>query len=205
MRNRVFVSLLGIAILALTLGCLLGIIDILSEDVAAGPVAVSPSTQLPTTGLVPTATQGPEQTTKPQETKTPDSTPQKTEPPEADSTPPDSEVSDIGDTISSDISPEGGLPPHIPIFEVTGAANTSLLRTTATSNYDGKVWQPEDNAKHYVYKGETLELPVEVPSQQTIDDIEVVPLIEFPAGTVPVPTSLYPSFVSSKTSLIYFP
>ncbi|MFC1957196.1 transglutaminase domain-containing protein [Chloroflexota bacterium] len=107
--------------------------------------------------------------------------------------------------ISSDLSLKVDQPPHIPVFEVTGAATTSLLKSETYSSYDGEAWQREDNAQHYRYEGETLLPAVTSYSQKTEDGIIVTSLFALPTGTVPLPTSLYPVRITADVPLLYFP
>ncbi|MBN1188627.1 MAG: transglutaminase domain-containing protein [Dehalococcoidales bacterium] len=110
-----------------------------------------------------------------------------------------------GQQISPCISPEGGLAPSIPLFQLEGVDGTSLLRSVVTSCYDGNVWYPASDAQHYEYKGEEITSLVNLYAGQTVNEINVTSLEEFPASGTVLPTGLYPVSVSSSMPLTYFP
>lgn len=96
-----------------------------------------------------------------------------------------------------------GMQPDVPVFTVQGAANTSLLRSTALTVYDGNNWQIEDDAEYQEYNGEELIIPVEGFSSISRDTIIIRPIIEFTPGFIP--TSLYTTRISLNSPLHYYP
>ncbi len=110
-----------------------------------------------------------------------------------------------GVNLSQLISPQGREMTRIPLFNVSGAANTSLLRSTATSTYDGTNWKLDESTSPSAYKGEPLLPPGKITGRQLIDNIQVDPIEKFSSGTLPVPTSLYLKSISSPNSLSYLP
>jgi len=118
---------------------------------------------------------------------------------------PESGTEGLTVSLSSVCSLKSEPPPHIPVFEVIGAATTSYLKSNAFSYYDGETWKREDNAQNYRYDGETLLPPVTSYNQKTEDDIAVTSISTPSTGTVPLPTSLYPVRISADVPLLYFP
>jgi transglutaminase-like putative cysteine protease len=110
-----------------------------------------------------------------------------------------------GQQISPSISPQGGLAPRIPLFKVSGANGTSLLRSVVTSSYDGISWYQDKEAQSYLYKGDKIAPPVSLFSGQSGDEINVTSLENYPAAEMALPTGLYPVSVSSSQALTYFP
>jgi transglutaminase-like putative cysteine protease len=110
---------------------------------------------------------------------------------------------DIG--LAPDISPQGGLPPHTPLFEVSGAAATSLLRSTSTLNYDGKLWHFPANSVLQDYTGGKITPNVMGFSKKITDNITVNALQDFGKGLTELPTSLYPVSVDTPVPLSYLP
>ncbi len=110
---------------------------------------------------------------------------------------------DVG--LAPDISPQGGLPPHTPLFEVSGAAATSLLRSTSTLNYDGKLWHFPANSILQNYTGEKITPNVKGFSKKITDNITVNSLQDFGKSVTELPTSLYPVSVDSPVPLSYLP
>jgi transglutaminase-like putative cysteine protease len=104
-----------------------------------------------------------------------------------------------------DISPEGDLPPHIPLFEVTGGGATSLLRSTATLSYDGKVWHFPASSVIQDYTGGKINPPVAGYARKILNNATINTLQDFGAGTTALPTSLYPVSVDSPVPLSYLP
>jgi len=180
MRNRFFVLALSFLVLVVALAGLLGILEILPQPVVPGS---SPDGNLPASSQ-PVVSPTP---TKPASPSLEPFIPQPTA------------------GISSDLSLNSEPPPHIPVFEVTGAATTSYLKSDAYPTYDGERWQREDNTQHYRYERETLPVPVASYNRKTEDDIAVTPLFVLATGTVPLPTSLYPVRITADVPLLYFP
>ena len=106
-------------------------------------------------------------------------------------------------TCSGTISSECGTPSDMPVFKVNAAAHTKLLRSVATSTYDGKVWSIAKDVEHRWYRGEELNQSISGFSSVSQDRIIVTPLIEFSPGFIP--TSLYPTRVSLDSALRYYP
>jgi len=93
--------------------------------------------------------------------------------------------------------------PDIPVFTIKGAANTTLLRATGLTVYDGKEWRITSDAKYYGYDGEELNAPAREYSSSSRDTITVTPIVEFAPGFIP--TSLYTTGVSLDSPLRYYP
>ncbi len=98
---------------------------------------------------------------------------------------------------------QSGMPPDIPVFTVKGAANTTLLRSTALAVYDGKEWRIASDAEYYGYDGEELNASAREYSSSSRDTITVTPIVEFAPGFIP--TSLYTTGVSLDSPLRYYP
>jgi len=179
-RNRFFVLIISFLVLVVTLAGLMGILDLLPQPVSSG---ASPDGDLPASSQPGTST-----------------TDKK---PEGQSPILDGVESFVG--ISSTISLRVDPPPHIPVFEVSGAATTSYLKSIAATYYEDEIWRSDDNAQQYSYEGETLRVPVASYNRKTEDDIAVASLLSLPPGTTPLPTSLYPIRVSADVPLLYFP
>ena len=179
-RNRFFVLIISFLVLVMTLAGLLGILDILPQPVGSE----SSPDENPSASSQP----GPSITGKKPEGSLPESG-----------------TEGLTVSLSSVCSLKSEPPPHIPVFEVTGAATTSYLKSNAFSYYDGETWKREDNAQNYRYDGETLLPPVTSYNQKTEDDIAVTSISTPSTGTVPLPTSLYPVRISADVPLLYFP
>ncbi len=93
----------------------------------------------------------------------------------------------------------------ITLFKVSGAANTSLLRTGVVADLKGNSWKFDPNAKIIPYNGEPISSPVKGFSQKLTDEISVYPQYGMSNGEFPVPTSLYSSSISSSKPLNYMP
>ena len=100
------------------------------------------------------------------------------------------------------ISPEGEVPPHTPIFKVSGAANTNYLSNMVASTYDEYVWKLNSSDKNYEYHGEQLDYGIQMFSSFDRDTITITPLTDFSSF---IPTSIYTIQVSSKILLLYYP
>ena len=214
MRNRLLIAVLGVIVVGITLAGLLGVLDLLSNmkpavtsggstansktpgldnqnTSASGPGLTPPSIKLPSLGNLPTPDGALGSSSMPGI------------PNGLSSALSVAAVNAAG--LSLDISPEGDLPSHIPLFNVTGANNIPLLRSAASSTYDGNLWKIDSGAQNSPYLGERLVPPVVNFSRLTTSQVKVTPLETFKSGTLPMPTSLYPVSVSSSTPLNYFP
>ena len=105
--------------------------------------------------------------------------------------------------LSLNISPQGALPPHIPLFDVSGAAGISYMRSTAPSLYDDNMWKIDPSESFSPYLGERLTPDVKNFSKLTVSDVKVTPMQKFESGSLPLPTSMYPASVSSALPLTY--
>ncbi|MGC9308695.1 MAG: transglutaminase-like domain-containing protein, partial [Thermoplasmatota archaeon] len=113
----------------------------------------------------------------------------------------DSQCSSI--SMDSSLSPEGGKPPHIPLFNVTGAAHTSYLRGVTASWYTGRLWKLPATSIQQAYHGETLSTSVTAYDTQQKDEISIKPLHVVNPGFIP--TALYPEKMQISTRTSYYP
>jgi hypothetical protein len=212
MRNRVFKALIGLLAVAIALAGLLGVLEQLSltkptdlSKISANPAgATGPGSKNAASNLAPGATSN---------IKLPP-VPDISQPAEIDGSGslagllPESlnlnlfNLSPNG--LSPNISPQGGLPPHIPLFEVTGAGNVSYLRSMAHSLYENSTWEMEPSASFSSYLGERLIHVVKGFSKVAQHNIKITTRANFQFGPVILPISLYPATVSSPWPLNYY-
>ncbi len=204
MKNRFYLLGLSFLVLIVALAGLLGILDTLPKP------AVSQSSQ---DGSKPTPTQSSPAASKPTPSQ-PSPSGNKPIPSQGDTPSTGTQPADSiskNDTIQKNASLAAGfslknpMPPHIPLFEVTGAANTAYLKSQTASFFNGREWQGEGDTQSKKYKGETLTTGVVSYNRQAVDDISITSLLKASAGTVALPTSLYPLRVTSPASLLYYP
>ncbi len=185
MRSRILRSVIGIIVVGISVAGLLGVLDSLAaaEPVATGgidtPSPSGPANIPDVSGNIPNPADLPFDISS------------------------GSGFTDVLPSLS--ISPQGGLPDHIPLFSVKGASDTSLLRSAVTSTFDGKTWKMADNAVKQAYDGETLNPNVTGFSGKKSSTVEVSPLSKFPSGTIPVPASQYVTSMDASVPLDYLP
>ncbi len=107
--------------------------------------------------------------------------------------------------LLKNISPELSSLPHTPLFDINGSVPSSLLRTTATLNYDGELWNFEIPSNVQDYNGEKINSPVKGFSSKSIENVEVISMADFGKDLSVLPTSLYPVSVDSPVPLQYLP
>jgi transglutaminase-like putative cysteine protease len=107
--------------------------------------------------------------------------------------------------LSPNISPQGGLPSHIPLFEISGAADIRYLRSMAHSLYENNTWEIDPSASFSSYLGERLVPEVKNFTRSTRSEVTVTPQEKFLFSPAILPTSLYPASVSSPWTLNYYP
>lgn len=107
--------------------------------------------------------------------------------------------------LLKNISPELSSLPHTPLFDINGSIPSSLLRSTATLNYDGELWNFEMPPNVQDYNGEKINPQVKGFSSKSIENVEVTSMADFGKDLSVLPTSLYPVYVDSPVPLKYLP
>ena len=107
--------------------------------------------------------------------------------------------------LSKDISLDSSTLPHTPLFDILGSTASSFLRSTATLNYDGSLWNFQSSSPVQSYDGGRITPPVVGYSKKITSDITVNSLQDFGQGADILPTMLYPVSVDSPVPLSYLP
>jgi transglutaminase-like putative cysteine protease len=190
MSKRTLIIVLSIVVVGVLIAGLQGILNMLANR---GPLNVSGSHQ--TSSVTPQATpviSGPTPktaTTKPSTTPT---TP-RTQPKPITAMAFDiASMSDL-DLASRglDISPQGSLPAHVPLFSINGSLGVPYLRSTAASIYKDKQWKYDTSLSTTKYNGEKLDSGIEGYARKSLTNIDIMPLSKFAALPMPIPVAQY--------------
>ena len=100
------------------------------------------------------------------------------------------------------LSAEGGVPPKVPLFNVTNATNTRYLCNLVASVYDGRMWRFQDDAFSHVYRGEKIDYQVSKYSELVRDVIKITPLTNFSRF---IPIAMYTVHIDSPVDLVFYP
>jgi len=118
---------------------------------------------------------------------------------------PDSFNLNVKKALDPSLSLKGNLPPHFPLFDVTGANSTQYLKSMTSSLFNGAEWVNNNPADFIPYTGE-LTIPPGIEPEQTIaDSISVSRLADIINGNVAIPTALYPTGIDAPGPLLYNP
>ncbi|MBI4312213.1 MAG: DUF4129 domain-containing protein [Chloroflexi bacterium] len=103
------------------------------------------------------------------------------------------------------ISPQGAHQlPDMPVFQVAGAQNVPLLRTTIGNFYNGFAWRQDPPAAFQPYQGQALADPqMGAPMLKASPHVSPIPGRSLPAG--PLPISASPTSVQSPAPLEFDP
>lgn len=112
-----------------------------------------------------------------------------------------------GDGEISSLSLKGGLPPHVPVFNVSGSSHTNYLKSIVTTIYDGAGWSLPDTLVQTdrEYYGGRIDTHVKRYSWYDQDQIQIIPIV---AMSGYIPTSMYPQelvFEVPQITTSYFP
>jgi transglutaminase-like putative cysteine protease len=190
MSKRTLIIVLSLVVVGVLIAGLQGILNMLANR---GPLNVSGSPQ--TSSVSPLATPAISGTApKPATTKPlPTLTTPRTQPKPIPALAFDMALmSDLDSASRSlDISPQGSLPAHVPLFSINGSLGVPYLRSTAASIYKDKQWKYDTALPTPKYNGEKLDPGIEGYARKSLTNIDIIPLSKFAALPMPIPVAQY--------------
>ncbi len=106
---------------------------------------------------------------------------------------------------SLDISSQGALAAHVPLFSLSGNPGSPYLRSTVTSIYQNNHWKFDDSQRVNQYNGEKLNYAIENYARKSLTSCKIKPLSSFASFKMPIPAVQYVNRLTSGFPVVYDP